>query len=256
MQGVPQLGQHRGGHGAAERPDEPAGHQRPQPSRAPFGHPSVDGRRWAGIRDDGRRGSSVRAWRSSSSRPPDRRRRLARPVCPLVVALLGGYWYERPLLLTGTGYAAHNACRCSSSPGVPMRRPTCRPTRWCPTCAAAPTRAPTRPGRRCSEPWRTRPPGTPPGYGCTLAAAAPCLRCRHPGARHRNPFAAVAAPAPDPAVTAALAKAFGDDLPAPARQALGTRAVSRCRVAVWSPSATPRPSPRPPRSSAGRWPRA
>ncbi|HYN30895.1 MAG TPA: hydrolase, partial [Dermatophilaceae bacterium] len=28
----------------------------------------------------------------------------------LVVALVGGYWYARPLLLTGTGYAAHNAC--------------------------------------------------------------------------------------------------------------------------------------------------
>ena len=27
-----------------------------------------------------------------------------------VVAVIGGYWYERPLLLTGTGYAAHNAC--------------------------------------------------------------------------------------------------------------------------------------------------
>src|SRR5690349_3140654 len=28
----------------------------------------------------------------------------------IVVALVGGYWYARPLLLTGTGYAAHNAC--------------------------------------------------------------------------------------------------------------------------------------------------
>ena len=28
----------------------------------------------------------------------------------VVVAAVGGYWYERPLLLTGTGYAAHNAC--------------------------------------------------------------------------------------------------------------------------------------------------
>src|SRR4051794_29227312 len=28
----------------------------------------------------------------------------------IVVALVGGYWYARPLLLTGTGYAAHNDC--------------------------------------------------------------------------------------------------------------------------------------------------
>ena len=31
----------------------------------------------------------------------------------LLVALLGGYWWQRPLLLTGTGYAAHNACALS-----------------------------------------------------------------------------------------------------------------------------------------------
>src|SRR4051794_9724846 len=28
----------------------------------------------------------------------------------LIAALIGGYLYERPLLVTGTGYAAHNAC--------------------------------------------------------------------------------------------------------------------------------------------------
>jgi CubicO group peptidase (beta-lactamase class C family) len=43
-----------------------------------------------------------------------RRRRwpkvLAGVLVLLVAALVGGYWYERPLLRTGTGYAAHNAC--------------------------------------------------------------------------------------------------------------------------------------------------
>src|SRR5699024_9221917 len=28
----------------------------------------------------------------------------------VVMAAVAGYWYMRPLLLTGTGYAAHNAC--------------------------------------------------------------------------------------------------------------------------------------------------
>ena len=28
----------------------------------------------------------------------------------VVVALVGGYFYARPLLETGTGYAAHNSC--------------------------------------------------------------------------------------------------------------------------------------------------
>jgi len=43
-----------------------------------------------------------------------RRRRWPRVLAGLltliVLAAIGGYWYERPLLRTGTGYAAHNAC--------------------------------------------------------------------------------------------------------------------------------------------------
>ncbi|MEO7269582.1 MAG: serine hydrolase [Knoellia sp.] len=43
-----------------------------------------------------------------------RRRRWPRVLAGLlaliVLAGIGGYWYERPLLRTGTGYAAHNAC--------------------------------------------------------------------------------------------------------------------------------------------------
>lgn len=35
---------------------------------------------------------------------------LLAPVLVLVIALVAVYWYLRPLLLTGTGYAAHNAC--------------------------------------------------------------------------------------------------------------------------------------------------
>ncbi len=38
------------------------------------------------------------------------RRVLAVLVVIVLVAVVGGYWYERPLLLTATGYAAHNAC--------------------------------------------------------------------------------------------------------------------------------------------------
>ena len=47
--------------------------------------------------------------------PVRRRRRIVRRVLlgllvVVIVALVGGYWYARPLLMTGTGYAAHNAC--------------------------------------------------------------------------------------------------------------------------------------------------
>jgi hypothetical protein len=37
----------------------------------------------------------------------------------VLVALVGGYLYAKPLLLTGTGYAAHNACAVQ---GVAGRR--------------------------------------------------------------------------------------------------------------------------------------
>ena len=55
-------------------------------------------------------------WGVASAGRASRRRRggLGRILGVLAVlvlaALVGGYWYERPLLLTGTGYAAHNAC--------------------------------------------------------------------------------------------------------------------------------------------------
>ena len=39
-----------------------------------------------------------------------RRRVLLGLLLVLVVVVVGAYWYARPLLLTATGYAAHNAC--------------------------------------------------------------------------------------------------------------------------------------------------
>lgn len=35
----------------------------------------------------------------------------------VAVIAIGAYWYERPLLLTGTGYAAHNACAVTTVAG-------------------------------------------------------------------------------------------------------------------------------------------
>ena len=35
----------------------------------------------------------------------------------VLIALVAGYWYARPLLLTGTGYAAHNACALQAIAG-------------------------------------------------------------------------------------------------------------------------------------------
>ena len=47
----------------------------------------------------------------------------------VVVALVAGYWWQRPLLLTGTGYAAHNACALDAIAGRhdPDSRPATQP---------------------------------------------------------------------------------------------------------------------------------
>ena len=48
----------------------------------------------------------------------ERSRRVALVVVGLLVlALGGGYVWQRPLLLTGTGYAAHNACALTAVAG-------------------------------------------------------------------------------------------------------------------------------------------
>lgn len=68
--------------------------------------------------------------------------------------------------------------------------------------------------------WATR------GFGCTLDDRRPALPAPTPVSPAANPLAAAAAPtAPPPGVSAALDHAFGTDLSATDRAALGTRAV-------------------------------
>lgn len=140
-----------------------------------------------------------------------------------VAAATGGYWYARPLLLTGTGYAAHNACAVTNVAGRDDPDADLPPNPLVPylrtrTDGAA-TRASVLGVLAARKAWYTE------GFGCTVAAAAPSLGPATPVDPARNPFTAAAAPAPSAAVTAALAAAFGDDLPAGPRAALGTRAV-------------------------------
>ncbi|MGO4257427.1 serine hydrolase domain-containing protein [Marmoricola sp. RAF53] len=145
----------------------------------------------------------------------------------VLVVLVGGYWYERPLLLTGTGYAAHNACALHTiadrgspeddlppNPLVPLLR-----TRLVDKDTAAQS---TILGVLAKQKaWAT------PGFGCTLAGSRPDgFPAATPVTAAGNPYST--APAPDavaPAVSAALDKAFGQDLPAADRKDLGTRGV-------------------------------
>jgi len=157
-----------------------------------------------------------------------RRRRLAVRilavvVAVVVVALVGGYWYERPLLLTGTGYATHNACAVTEvagrsdpaadlpdNPLVPYMR-TKAGDGWYRTSLLGVFAA--------QKAWYAK------GFGCTLAGTRPALGTATAVRAAGNPFAAAAAPAESPEVATAVAKAFGDDLPADGRKRLGTRAV-------------------------------
>jgi CubicO group peptidase (beta-lactamase class C family) len=143
----------------------------------------------------------------------------------VVVVAAGGYWYERPLLLTGTGYAAHNACalqfvagRSDAASDLPPN-PLVPYLRGGADSAGHSARATVLGALAGQTAWYT------PGLGCTLAGQAPAFAAPTPVPPGRNPFTAAAVPTPSAALTAALAKAFGDDLPAAGKADLGTRAV-------------------------------
>lgn len=135
----------------------------------------------------------------------------------LVVAVVAGYLYIRPLLLTGTGYAAHNACALRfvagrdhpetdlpPNPLVPYLRTTIDDSEG----SAVTTVLGFLAGQKA---WYTE------GLGCTIASKRPEL----PEAARIDGSNAVAdAPAPasaPPAVAQALDEAFADGL--------GTRGV-------------------------------
>jgi len=149
-----------------------------------------------------------------------RRRVLLGLLLLVLVAVIGAYWYERPLLLTGTGYAAHNACALDRTdpqddlppnPLVPVLRTS--------DGSDASTKGSILGVLAAQRAFFTD------GFGCTLATARPGLPSPlaiTPGA---NPFTTATTPTTSPEVDAAVAAAFGDGLDDTAKAALGTRAV-------------------------------
>lgn len=144
----------------------------------------------------------------------------------LMVSAVGSYWYLRPLLRTGTGYAAHNLCSVVELAGRDDPDSDLPPN---PLVAyltpfndgdghARVTLAGFLAGQ---DAWYT------PGFGCTVVGRRPLL----PTADEVR-----AAPEfdrePDPAVGEAVARAFGDDLDEEGRARLGTRAVVVVRDGV------------------------
>jgi CubicO group peptidase (beta-lactamase class C family) len=144
-------------------------------------------------------------------------------VLVLIAAFTGVYLWQQPILLTGTGYAAHNACAVTEVSGRDDPESDLPSNPLVPYLqvdgAGDPTAGSLFGALAKQKAWYTD------GFGCTLADARPELGAAsviEPGA---NPFTDAPTPAADPALEEALDRAFGGDLPEPVAAALGTRAV-------------------------------
>lgn len=170
-----------------------------------------------------RPGHPSRSARPRASRARRVRRIVAVIVLALVAALIGGYWYERPLLRTGTGYAAHNACAVQhvanrddpdsdlpANPLVPYLHTSTNGRETTSTLLGV---------LAAQHAWYT------PGFGCTVASKRPALAAATTVGAAGNPFTSAPTPTADATVSAAIDRAFGTDLTAGARKTLGTRAV-------------------------------
>ncbi|WP_369411196.1 serine hydrolase domain-containing protein [Leucobacter edaphi] len=140
-----------------------------------------------------------------------------------LVAAVGAYWWQRPMILTGTGYAAHNACAVSHVAGRENPESDLPPNPLVPYLDAEVTER----GATASllGVLATQRAVATDGAGCTLTDGRPDVADATPIDGTKNPLTTAPAPPSEPAIDAALAKAFGDDLPDAERTALGTRAV-------------------------------
>ncbi|HNV14498.1 MAG TPA: serine hydrolase [Dermatophilaceae bacterium] len=142
----------------------------------------------------------------------------------VLVALVGGYLYAKPLLLTGTGYAAHNDCAVRAIAGRSDPRADLPPNPLVPYLRSSQAAD--------NSSYSATVLGVLAGQtayygdaGCTLGTPLTGTGPLTQVPVGANPFDAVAVPAPSSAVAAAVAKAFGDDLTPFEQDLLGTRAV-------------------------------
>ena len=144
----------------------------------------------------------------------------------VVGGVVWGYQHNKPLLRTGTGYAAHNACALTYVAGRENPETDLPPNPLLPYLTGYDNRA----GRSSAaavlwvlakqHAWYA------PGYGCTVAEERPeGLGRATPVENDPNPFSDAPAPEMTPEVAEAVARAFGDDLTAAGKETLGTRAV-------------------------------
>ena len=152
------------------------------------------------------------------SPPCDHRRR--RPRAGVIAVFTVVYLRQQPILLTGTGYAAHNACAVTGSPAATTPRPTCRRTRSSRTCRSTSTATGHR--ARCWAPSPASEPGTPRASAARSPTSVPSSVRHRQRSEDANPLTDAPVPAADPDVEASIGRAFGDELPSgePSRWAL------------------------------------
>ncbi len=146
----------------------------------------------------------------------------------VVIALVVvAYWWQRPLIRTGTGFAAHNAC------GVEHVAKRTNPADDLPPSILKPllrlddlddsngegARASIIGGLSGQQAFDT------PGFGCTIAHQPPDLPDPISVGADANPFAAAEHVSDVSEFATEIGHAFGDDLSPEERNALGTRAI-------------------------------
>jgi CubicO group peptidase (beta-lactamase class C family) len=141
----------------------------------------------------------------------------------LTVAVTGVYLWQGPLLLTGTGYAAHNACAVELVTGRDDPASDLPPNPLVPyldvdvdgeVATASVFGVGTPQQARYTE-----------GFGCTLASAPLDLGEATPVSGAGNPFTDAATPAPNAELEGALDRAFAAGEPDEVVANLGTRGV-------------------------------
>ncbi|WP_061962288.1 serine hydrolase domain-containing protein [Demequina flava] len=145
----------------------------------------------------------------------------------LVLTVIAVYWYQRPMLLTGTGYAAHNECAVTHvagrdgaaddlppNPLIPVMRTTSIDDDTASTGAVLGVLAK-------QTAWNMD------EFGCTVADERPdSWGSATAVTADDNPYAGLPEVATDDSGLAdALAHGFGDDLDDTSREELGTRAI-------------------------------
>ncbi|KGN37175.1 serine hydrolase domain-containing protein [Knoellia subterranea] len=156
------------------------------------------------------------------------RRRWPRVLAGLLVVLVllavGGYWYERPLLRTGTGYAAHNACALTFIAKRSNPETDLPPNPLVPylstTVDESDSTARTSIKGLLAKQTATYDPAT----GCTVGDRDIATDTTQVPAMGTNPLATQSVTT-DAEVDRLIAAAFGDELNPAERERLGTRAV-------------------------------